>query len=275
MRYLLIIAFCLGFTNYYELAAQGDLSVIPRRVIFDNGNKRTETLYLTNKDKDTATYVLSYLNYTLDDFGKLTKVSEDSAINPASQNFRIFPRRVSLAPNETQTVKLQIRQFANLEPGEYRSHLLFRAVPRGDARSTTNEIEIDDNGIGIALKPIYGITIPNIIRKGRNNTSAKITDASLELLEDDNRKLKFNIEKEGDMSIYGIVTVDYIDDEGELFNLGTIPGVGIYATNNKRIMEATIKDNSIDFTKGKIKIAFTSKEEWNVNDILAETTIDL
>ena len=81
--------------------AQGDLSVVPRRVIFDNFNKRSETLYLTNRGSDSATYNISYLNYELDEYGQFREVPEDSVENPASKNFRVFPRRVTLAPNFT------------------------------------------------------------------------------------------------------------------------------------------------------------------------------
>ena len=274
MRYLLIIALCLGFTNYYELAAQGDLSVIPRRVIFDNGNKRSETLYLTNRGNDSATYNLSYVNYALDDLGKLTKVSEDSAVNPSSKNFRIFPRRVTLAPNETQTVKLQLRQFANLEDGEYRSHLLFRALPK-EAERTSSDDSQDAEGVGIELRPVYGITIPNIIRKGKNETKASISDAILTKVDEDTYDLKFDINRNGNMSIYGVLTIDYLQGDGTVKNLGTIPGIALYAGNNRRMVEAQIKDDTIDFTSGKIKITFTSKEEWNINDILAEDVIEL
>ena len=54
----------------------------------------------------------------------------DSGQQFADKYLRFFPRRVTLAPNESQMVKLQMVKTNELQPGEYRSHLYFRAVPK-------------------------------------------------------------------------------------------------------------------------------------------------
>ena len=52
----------------------------------------------------------------------------DSGQYFADKNFRFFPRTVLLAPNEAQVVKVQLTGINDLKPGEYRSHLYFRAI---------------------------------------------------------------------------------------------------------------------------------------------------
>ena len=50
-----------------------------------------------------------------------------------------------------------------MSPGEYRSHLYFRAIP---AEKPLGEKEVlkDTTSISIKLVPVFGITVPVIIR---------------------------------------------------------------------------------------------------------------
>src|SRR3546814_7294839 len=57
-------------------------------------------------------------------------------------------------------------------PGEYRAHMLFRAVP--DAAPAAEPKPIGGSGVSIALTPIYGITIPVIVRVGDLAATAEI-----------------------------------------------------------------------------------------------------
>jgi hypothetical protein len=253
---------------------QGDLSVVPRRIVFENGNKRSETLYLTNRGKDTATYNLLYVNYKVDNSGTFVRVEEDSIENPSSKNFRFFPRRVTLAPNQTQTVKLQLRNFSDLEDGEYRSHLLFKGVPRNNARTSVLETD-NDAAMGVNLKAVYGLTIPNIIRKGSYNTTVAIKDVSMPFLEDNKRALSFKVSKTGNMSIYGAISIDYLNGDGSIENIGEIPGIAIYAKNDHRVVNMLMPDEFTNLNEGNIQISLTSKEERNINDIIAEYVIKL
>lgn len=47
----------------------------------------------------------------------------------ADKYVRIFPRSIVLGPHEAQTMKIQLINTPDMLPGEYRSHLYFRAVP--------------------------------------------------------------------------------------------------------------------------------------------------
>ena len=273
MKFVFIFIFFLLFAAPVSFA-QGDLSVVPRRVIFENGNKRSETLYLTNRGKDSATYNLEFLNYKVDDLGNFTAVSEDSLENPASKNLRFFPRRVTLAPNQTQTVKLQLRQFADLPDGEYRSHLLFKGVPSNNALSSFGEVS-NSEAVGIKLKAIYGLTIPNIVRKGKYGTSVTIENLKLQFDDKNKRKISFDIIKKGNYSIYGALSIDYLYGDGSLVNLGEVPGIAIYANNISRSVNMFLPEEYKDISEGNIQVTITSKEERNINDIIAEAVLKL
>ena len=52
------------------------------------------------------------------------------------------PRRVTLPPNQPQVIRVGVRVPEGMPPGEYRAHMLFRAVPDAApaAGSTTNSV---------------------------------------------------------------------------------------------------------------------------------------
>src|SRR5688500_1169925 len=114
-----------------DLYSQGNLLVTPKRVVF-SGPKRTEELNLANVGKDSATFMISFIQIRMKDDGTFEKITDpDSAQRFADKYIRFYPRTVTLAPNESQTVKMQITKASELLPGEYRSHLYFRAVQKG------------------------------------------------------------------------------------------------------------------------------------------------
>ncbi len=117
-----IFLFAILTLTQADLFAQGNLMIFPSRVVFE-GNKRYEVLGLTNVRADTATYALSFVQYRMNENGEFEQVTEpDSGQLFADPYLRFFPRQVVLGPEETQSVRVQVRKPANLAAGEYRSH---------------------------------------------------------------------------------------------------------------------------------------------------------
>src|SRR5665647_386403 len=99
--------------------AQGNLLIFPKRIVFD-GSKRLAVLNLSNIGKDSATYVISIIQIRMKEDGSFETITQpDSAQFFADKNLRIFPRTVTLAPQEAQTVKVQVIKTNELSPGEY------------------------------------------------------------------------------------------------------------------------------------------------------------
>src|SRR3546814_12247408 len=85
-------------------------------------------------------------------------------------------RRVTLPPSQPQVVRVGVRVPEGLPPGEYRAHMLFRAVP-DVVPAVAAEAKPAGAGVSIALTPIYGITIPVIVRVGDLGAAAAIGEA--------------------------------------------------------------------------------------------------
>ena len=155
--------------------AAGDLLVAPTRIVFD-GQRGTEVV-LNNIGSETATYRISVELRRMTADGRLEDVTaeEENEIEKAAKSMiRYAPRRVTLPPNQPQAIRLGIRAPEGLADGEYRAHLLFRAIPK--ARSVTQSA-VTTGGFKISLTPIYGVTIPVIIRQGNLQATAGIANA--------------------------------------------------------------------------------------------------
>ncbi|ASK89053.1 molecular chaperone [Sphingorhabdus sp. SMR4y] len=184
--------------------AAGDLLVAPTRVVLD-GQRGTEVI-LNNIGSETATYRISLELRRMNADGRLEDVS-DEQVNEietaAKAMIRYAPRRVTLPPNQPQAIRLGVRAPEGLADGEYRVHLLFRAIPK--ARSVTEQAETE-GGMTIALTPIYGVTIPVIVRYGNLHATAAIANGRM-IESPEGKSLAFDLSRTGDRSTYGEIRV--------------------------------------------------------------------
>jgi hypothetical protein len=236
--------------------AQGDLMVFPKRIVFDGIQSRVQNLNLSNTGKDTATYRLTYNQIQMDEDGNFNTIEEpEKNQNFASPYLRYYPRTITLAPNESQVVKIQLIKTGELKEGEYRSHLYFRAVPKTKLLKieTTAIDSMKPKGLEIQLTPVYGISISNIITIGTATTSVTLSD--LVLLP--SQVLFLNITRSGNHSAYGELNVNHISPAGISTNVSLIKGYAVYAPGTLR--RTKIKLNSIpniDYTKGKLQVTY-------------------
>lgn len=200
MRVLLsaIALAATGFSATPAMAGVGDLLVAPTRLIL-NGGRGTEII-LKNVGDGTATYRVSAELRRMGPDGKLIEVSEPNDREKAARDMVVFaPRKVTLPPNQPQAIRISARAPAGLADGEYRVHLLFRAIPDpkpvSDAKASS--------GLAFQLIPIYGVTIPVIVRLG--NLSARAGIADVRAAGKD--AVSLQLSRAGDRSIYGEIRV--------------------------------------------------------------------
>ena len=242
-------------------SSQGDLLITPQRVVLE-GNKQIEEIMVANIGLDTAFYSISLIEYQMDEDGNLHEITEPiPGLKFASPLLRIFPRSIELAPNESQVVRIQVRRRHDLEEGEYRSHLYFRAVPKQEPQGKEPS-STDTTTIGIRLIPIYGISIPVIVHIGNLSVSCTISDLALEQKEEKTPVLKLVLNRQGTKSVYGDITVDYVSPAGERVNVGKVRGVAVYTPNTIRrfSLPLTIPEG-LSLNNGKLVVRFSDANE--------------
>ena len=255
------------------LLAQGDLLLFPKRIVFE-GSKKAQVLNIANTGKDSVRYFISVIQLRMKaDGGFETITQPDSAQFFADKNFRFFPRSIVLGPNESQTVKMQLVNTNQLAPGEYRSHLYFRA--EAEKKPLGDEERKDSASISVQLVAVFGISIPVIIRVGEPTTKVSFSDVLFEMKDDSIPILKVNFNRTGNMSVYGDISVDHISEEGKTTRIGIAKGMALYAPNQSRHFNLLLdKKTGVDYRHGKISLAYTTQPDAK-SVKLAETELVL
>lgn len=257
----LLVFFIFTGTLMPGAFAQGNLLVTPRRVVFD-GSRRVMELNLANTGRDTARYNISFIQYRMTTEGTFEEITEpDPGQFFADKHLRFFPRSVTLAPNEAQTVRMQVVGREGMEPGEYRSHVYFRAVPNEVALGEEDPNR-DTTSVSVRLIPIFGITIPVIIRVGESATEVFLSDLALEKGENEALFLKMTFNRSGNMSVYGDLNVTHVAANGMETPVGVVNGIAVYTPNTIRNFRILLDNQSgVDFKSGKLLITYTAQSD--------------
>jgi P pilus assembly chaperone PapD len=246
----------------FNAGAQGSLLITPRRVVFEE-NRRSMDLNLANIGDDTATYAISLMEIRMTEEGGFETITEpDKGQQFASPYLRYFPRSVTLGPGEAQTVKIQLVRSGTLQPGEYRSHLYFRAVPEIKPLGEEEVAAPDQTSISVKLTPIFGITIPVIIRVGQPSVTVSLSDLELTYENDTIPRLGLTFNRSGNYSVYGDLAVDHVSHQGVITRVGIANGVAVYTPNNKRhFVLNLINTAGIDLKSGKLVVTFSAPSD--------------
>ncbi len=273
---ILIILYLIGFSTFSNssIYGQGNLLVSPKRLIFQ-GNKKNLEINLANTGKDTARYLVSIMEIRMKEDGAFEEIKEpDPGQNFSSKYLRFFPRSVSLGPNEAQTIKVQLVKADQLAAGEYRSHIYFRAIPNekplGEGADATK-----DSSIVVKLTPVFGITIPAIIRVGESTTKTSFSDGSFTMVGDTLPRISMTINRTGNMSTYGNIVVELVGANGSVTPVGSANGVAVYTPNAIRRFTFDLdKSKKNNYHSGKLHVSYET--EGTDNPVkLAEEDIPL
>ena len=184
-------------------AGVGDLLVAPTRIVLD-GRKGGEVI-LNNIGEEPATYRVSIEFRRMTEKGDLVDVSTPTTTDKATEDMIIYaPRKVTLAPHDPQAIRIAVRPPQGLPDGEYRVHMLFRAIP--PATPVVSPSDEKPKGVQFQLTPVYGVTIPVIVRLGNLEAAAGIANVQLEH-SDKGDSVGLDLTRTGSRSTYGEVRV--------------------------------------------------------------------
>lgn len=187
-------------------AGIGDLLVAPTRIVLD-GRKGAEVI-LNNIGDEPATYRVSVEFRRMTEDGRLVDVTEPTAEDKIAEDMIVYaPRRVTLAPHQPQSIRIAARAPQGLPDGEYRVHMLFRAIPPANpVVQASASTEDTPKGLHFQLIPVYGVTIPVIVRLGNLQATAGIANVRLDK-QDGKPVVDLDLSRSGARSTFGEVRV--------------------------------------------------------------------
>lgn len=255
-----LILLLLTTSGFAELAiAAGQLMVAPTRIIFE-ARDRTAQVSLVNSGNEAETFRLEFVRKRMTENGQFQDVvSPQEGERFSDTMIRFSPRQVTLPPGQSQTIRLILRKKANLEAGEYRSHLLFKTIPKTSSSSIESVGSKDGKNLSIELTPALGISIPVIVRHGKTN--ADITIDGIKPLFDKKLKkqmVEFVLGRSGNQSVYGDLSVNLIKSNGTTYNLARVNGISVYSPNKSRKIRLVIyPPKNVSLKDGKLVVVYT------------------
>lgn len=236
--------------------AVGDLLVAPTRVILDGG--RGTEIILNNIGNEPATYRISLELRRMTADGQLVEVATETVSDKEKATLSMIsyaPRRVVLPPNQPQAIRVGARFAADLPDGEYRAHMLFRAIPDAKAATSTTQVQ---QGLSISLTPIYGITLPIIVRKGALKATAAISDIHMTRTKD-GPAFAFTLARSGDRSTYGRIRITKIGAAKPIYEAR---GIAVYAEIGQRTVSLPVQDPAaLAQMTGPVKVEYLEDNE--------------
>ncbi len=264
------------------VSAFGDLTVVPSRAVFE-GRERSQTISLVNRGTTTTTFRIEFTEMAMDEFGGVKEITEfEPGQFPASSLIRYSPRQVTIAPGESQTVRLLLRKPADLKAGEYRSHLLMYGIPENSVDSETIQVQetIKDGEVGIQLNAIFRVAIPVIVRNGDLSSNFELSNVSLSGLENNSDtppNLEFSLARTGERSVYADIDIIYKSraNPEQSFLIGKMKDYVVYVPNKVRITQLPLEiPENMEELDGTIEIQFYKAVDGK-KEILASKLLDV
>ncbi len=246
-------------------ASQGDLLVAPTRVVI-NGSGNAEVV-LSNIGNEAATYRIALELRRMGADGNFAEVAEADACaaeRAALEMLRYAPKRITLLPGQPQAIRLSARPAPDLPDGEYRVHMSFRAVPPALTAEAAQE-QAAAGQLSIRLTPVYGITIPVFVRKGRLEAGATVANPRLGGTGAE-RWLELDMRRTGQRSIYG----ELLGKRGSE-QVFALKGIAIYPELAARTVRIPLTAEQITKLTGPVRIEYRELPE-NGGQLIAEVT---
>jgi fimbrial chaperone protein len=247
-------------------SVSANLLIYPVRVAFDETERDAE-ITLTNTSSKINTYRLEWQEKSAKMEGGYQDLSENEAKSMpiASSMLRFSPREVTLKPNERQLIKLRLRRPRDLAEGEYRSHLLFKAIPsvadKGDETATRTQINI-----------VMSFAIPVTIQQGKYDAQVSLQSAKIEYSKkDQSGKVTLGLSRQGQHSASGDISAFWTPTGGSEILLAKIADYNFWP----ELMEAEVSliSTDADFipSDGRLRIKYEGVRDFKGISYLDKT----
>ncbi|HEU4643573.1 MAG TPA: hypothetical protein VFS44_14040 [Gemmatimonadaceae bacterium] len=225
-RHVLLALFLLAS----PAAAQGVL-VAPPGLFIDHG-ARGGSLELYNPGADPAEVEISLeFGYPVSDStGRVTLLmaNADTARASAARWIEAFPRRLTLAPRQRQTVRLLAKPPAGLPDGEYWARIVVAAK---GARVRLDSAQ-DDGGIEVGLTLNVRTVVALLYRQGKVATGLDVRDTRA-WVDHDSLLVRARFERHGNAAFIGRARGSLTDASGKTVASFTAP-LAVYYTLEPR-----------------------------------------
>ena len=220
---LCCVTMCFG-------VAHANISLSPYYLELSDITGRTGQVRFTNTSSSTKTYDIGLVNFKQEPDGTYTPINEPQAGNPFADSYLEWaPHQATLGPGQSQVVRVRRRGMAVAPDGEYVSHMLIRELP--DSVDMYGTYADDARGLTINLRPLYGVSIPVMIVRGRLWADARLGNVKA-YIRDGQPMASVTVSRTGTRSFFGTL----VGKDGRR-ELGRLANFRIFMTTPQRVLE--------------------------------------
>jgi P pilus assembly chaperone PapD len=236
------ILLLLAIMSLVPVVAQAGavLFIYPTLVVFE-GNQRSATVTITNRGDQTGTFEMSWTDMTMNSDGGLVKYDGQAPWSIQSY-VRYSPRRVTLAPAESQVIRMAVRRGLDIPEGEYYSHFRVLTLNSEDPAVADSESEEEPTVAAITIEARTAVAIPIVWRNSR-----AAPGASIEAVQVDNatNNISVDVRRHGPLSVRGYLHVFEKAADGTRSPLAEPVPLVIYPSLDARTMAIELNDGVI------------------------------
>ena len=244
VNYLLIFVYLL-VTPF--LFARANLQVFPLRADLSQ-RERTTSLTVRNQGTKSTTYQISSVFYQQDYDGQMSvNHSPPKAARSVQEHLRFSPRRVTLAPGESQVVRLMIRPGADMDEGHYRAHVRFEPIDNAPDNAPNLVMRMQ-------LEAKIAVNIPVIYRHGQTEGTVSLDKFAIQKSEDQGLSFSVVMKKSGNIFATGVFKIFHESDMKKAISV--VRGVSSYIDERRFIFP--LEDSPL--VKGRHILKFLADE---------------
>ncbi|HEX7048552.1 MAG TPA: molecular chaperone [Gammaproteobacteria bacterium] len=260
-RQILFASCLLVLFSVTLTAARAGILVAPTRLVLEPGERVGEVTVMNN-GADPVTLRISFVNYHMRANGSFDVATEPLPGEHFADDFlRYAPRRIHLAPGEGQTVRILARPPSGA-PVEYRSHLRFQTEPPLDAPSKGAGNGGNERDLSIELIPLYGVSIPVIVRTGDLSATVAIDSLSVRSGPRKTPMATFRLRRSGNRSIYGDIRLYLTPQGGEERLVGETLGLAVYPPLEARNVSVPFnKLDAANLPPGRLRVEYVDHDD--------------
>ena len=242
------------------------LFIHPTLVVFE-GNERSGTITLSNRGDQTGTFEMSWTDMTMTPGGGLVK-NEGPAPWSIEPYVRYSPRRVTLAPLESQVIRIAVRRGLDVPEGEYFSH--FRVLTLNSEDPFAAEANADEpTGAAVTIEARSAVAIPIIWRNSRQSSSASIESVRID---QDTNQISVDVQRHGPLSVRGFLHVFETAADGARSSLAAPVPLVIYPNLDARTMAIELNDGVMASSlKSGTKVFYSTDLELSDRSIVIDS----
>ena len=235
------------------------LMIEPKRFVLDDKH-RMGIANLYNNSEDTVSYSIQWSHLRMLEDGRYQTIdSLTDGDRIADSLVRFFPPTVTLPPHSAQVVRLRFLKPQGLAQAEYRSHLLFSQIDRGDPiehrlRDTSSK------GYQILFRPLWGISVPVIVRTDTAPAVVSIDSFSISPM-DTGRNVTFSarLHRHGNQSSYGTLLLKHEATNGEEEQVAIFKNVAVFPPLEvRRLRLSFVVPNNVDLSSGSVTLEYVT-----------------